>query len=352
MDNQSPQQQMVSDTIAQAATKGKFLDFRNNLALAIPEDYAMIHGAGGRKHGMKSTIKLLITDYSAGRGNSKVVQANVSPELISYLLEVCKMNVTAGTSPAPKTQTCADAVHALLGGTEIPLPPGQGEPGAKYVAAPVDALMALPGMEGFAGDNRQAMDVYKRLQTASLGLPPDANTGAQYVAVPIGGLEALLAAVDIKPQQPTMAGGTNYTYRQERVNVYKKAGDGMVPVSVLTITREGTRKNGEISRLPWTVKIQNFVARPVQQPNQTTSYNYASRQQQVEAFVSLSDYDMYRCLYRVSRFVEIWEMTYGPGLICEGLRRKEAQRQANQQGGGQSYPPQDGGYYDDYYPED
>ena len=45
---------------------------------------------------------------------------------------------------------------------------------------------------------------------------------------------------------------------------------------------------------------------------------------------SLSDYDMYRCMYRVERFIELWEIVNGIPLIRQGIAAKEAAYQARQ----------------------
>lgn len=311
----------VNDTIAQAATRGKFLDFRNNLVAANPEDYAMLHGIGGAKHSARSTIKLLITDYSAGKAGSVSVQANVAPELIPLLLDVCRQNVVMGnadSTPTPASPAVA-AVKRLLNGTTMPWG------GRTVLAAPVPELQALAKMD--LGE--EAFRLYKRLQETAVALPPDARSGTPFAGVDPDTMSGLLRAVTPStPAQPSV-GGRNYSYRQERVNVYRNAG-GFVPVSTLTITREGLRKTGEVSRLPWTVKIQTFSARPSPQRNGTTAYVSSTKKDIKEAFVSLSDADMYRCLYRVCRFIEVWEMTVGPRLISEGLSRKAAQRAAEE----------------------
>lgn len=354
MSYDSRQPPQLTDIIAKAATKGKFLDLRNNLVLADPNEYAMLHGIGGAKHAPKSTIRMVITDYSAGaKENSITVHANVTPELIPYLLEVCKKNVTASTPAKTQGGTNEESLTSIVStalamGTELP-PDGSG---VSRLAVPAATMRNIPSVKGF---NPQADAVFQRLRREATELPPDANTGAAYVSVSKAGLEELLRtqAVPTEPSGEASPGGVNYTYRQERVNVYRQE-NGLVPVSILTISREGTRKNGEVSRMPWTVKIQNFLARPVSQRGGTTSYNSQSKQKVTEAFVQLSDFDMFRCLYRASRFIEIWEVNYGTGLITEGLRRKDAQRAAGQQQGGMNagsgidMSPDDCSYYENY----
>lgn len=211
-----------SDIIVKAAAKGKFVDFRNALVPAFEQDYAMIHGCGGKKHASRSCIKLFLTDYSAGTGDRAItVSANVGPEFIPYAFAVCEKNV--------------------------------GE------------------------------------------LPQNAR---------------------------------DFSYRQERVNAYRKRQDGFVFVSVLSFNRQGIRpQSGEVSRLPWSINIENFWARPKPQKNGTTAYDATTIDDKKSGFILLSDADMFRCLVRCNRFIELWELACGMPIIKKGLADKEAERQ-------------------------
>ena len=79
----------IYGTIAKAASKGKFLDFRNALSLAYLEDYPNIQGIGGAEHAPASGIRLLIQDYS---GESKSTSAIIPCWQIDKILEVCRQN--------------------------------------------------------------------------------------------------------------------------------------------------------------------------------------------------------------------------------------------------------------------
>lgn len=71
---------MVNTIIAKTNGKDKVIDFRDCLNLANKDDYAMMHGIGGKEHARTSVIKLTICDYTAGKGElSKTVSANISP---------------------------------------------------------------------------------------------------------------------------------------------------------------------------------------------------------------------------------------------------------------------------------
>lgn len=129
---------------------------------------------------------------------------------------------------------------------------------------------------------------------------------------------------EIPPQEKL-----NFSYKQERVNVYKKLDGGFVPVSTLVVQRQGVRKTGEVSQLPWSVQITNFEAKPNPQKNGTTSYVSSTARNKKEAFILMSDGDMFRCLYRVTRFLEMWELGCSLPIIRRAIAEKDAERAAN-----------------------
>lgn len=97
---------MISTIIAKANARSKVIDFRDGLVPALMEDYAMIHGTGGKDHAPASVIKVTVCDYTAGTGDkSTTVTANISPDLCERLFEVCRQNV--GTYVIDKQIPCA-----------------------------------------------------------------------------------------------------------------------------------------------------------------------------------------------------------------------------------------------------
>ena len=266
------QQPRSSDVIAKAAVRGKFLDFRNNLVHANVADYAMLHGIGGSKYAAKSTIKMMMTDYT-DRNNVVVVAANIPPELPYEMMEVCMKNVGI---PTLDVQALANCISMM------------------------------------ARENK---------------LPPSDN-GMEYLAIPSAAIQQLQGLIQGKNGAPASA-GIDYNYRQERVNVYYQQ-DGLVPVSSLQISRSGLRGT-EISRLPWSVKISNFYARPNPQQNGTTAYMSSTIQGKKEAFINLSDADMFRCMKRVTRFLEVWESAVCEQIVQQGLTERDRERAAARQ---------------------
>lgn len=307
-----------SSIIAKAAAKNKFLDFRNNLVPAWTSDYAMVHGIGGGKHAARSTIKLYITDYSAGAGNSTVVSANVGPDFIAYLAVVCEKNAGIADRPngdRPGQGSVGSVIAQIRAGTLLPAGAGPNCSSTPVLAVPAELVKRL-------SQECPPELAMLFLQLQPFALPSD-GSGTDYVAVRQDVVELMAS---MAAQKKDVANGMDFFNRQERVNVYRKE-DGLVPVSVLTIARTGKRKDGSISRMPWSVKIQNFRARPIDQENGTTSYDPKSIQESAEAFVMLSDYDMFRCTYRVTRFIELWEMAVGLKPIKDALAVNAANRQ-------------------------
>ena len=72
--------------IAKTNGRNKVLDFRDGLVLAYPDDYAMIHGKGGKNHASTSVIKIAICDYSSGTGDkSTTLFANITPDVCEQI---------------------------------------------------------------------------------------------------------------------------------------------------------------------------------------------------------------------------------------------------------------------------
>lgn len=258
---QGQENEQVQDIICRAATKNKFLDFRNNLVPAFPKDYAMMHGIGGAKYARKSTIKLYLTDY--GVKPTVCVSSNISPELPYELLDVCLKN---RVTPTVDVAAISSTIARMR--SESQLPPSNGE---TYYAIPASALDYLGGLVKGTGDKPSA--------------------------------------------------GVDYSYKQERVNVYAEQG-GIAPVTSLVIERQGLR-NGSKSMMPWYIKISSFKAKVNVQRNGTTSYVGGSAFDVKDAFINLSDADMLKCMVRITHFIDIWEQMECSPIISEGMKMSE-----------------------------
>lgn len=86
---------MVSKTITKTNGKDKVIDFRDNLVVANTQDYANIHGVGGKAHAPNSTIRCTICDFTKGKGeNSVTVSANIAVDVINRLYCVAEKQIT------------------------------------------------------------------------------------------------------------------------------------------------------------------------------------------------------------------------------------------------------------------
>ena len=279
----------IYGTIAKAASKNKFLDFRNALTLAFLEDYANLQGIGGGKHAPTSGIKLLIQDNSSG---SQKAQAIVPCFLIDKILEVCRRNAADmeydGTTVAFQVDRIYKSFFELV----------------KGVKSACGRIIKQKGhangpLADFGNAAREAESVYTDFQ--------------KFPAMVYG-----------KPY-------ADFSYRQERVNPYSRSNDGYVRVSVVSIQRKQFNAKNEVMKSPWSVNISNFEAAPNEQKNGTTSYRSNTKRNEVNLFIQVSDDDMWRCCYAVSHFITAWEMAYGIPLIQSGVAAYEYQQNSYRQ---------------------
>lgn len=289
---------MVNTVITSANGKSQVIDFRDGLVPTLPMHYASIHQQGGKKHSdgqqtYPSVIKIYMCDFSRGTGeNSITVTTNIDPTLPYEWLEVCKRNVGSHLSLA------GDSVSAMK----------QNLVAAGNVAKSVHML--LNGLiSGVA-------DIIR-------GKEPREN--AIYL---IGSTmkTARTALVEQQAQQTekmlNVSNGLDYSYVQDKVNVYKQGTDGFAPVSRLTVTRQSFRPDGSTAMYPWVFKIINGEAMVSVKNTGATTFQANTMRKSKEAFIRLSDRDMFRMMVRVTHFIDAWEIAYGIPVICNGIQQK------------------------------
>ena len=253
----------TSTIIARADAKNKIIDLRDGLRVSDKHEYAMMHSLGG-KHGIKSTVKVTICDYTK-ESSSITVSANMGIDTVYTLCGVAKdRQIRRSNAESDTTKLTA-------------------------------ALIQLRGLYKLAANDT----LKERLSTI-----------AGHITDVLG----------------TSPGRPDYTYSQERVDVYHKDSAGNVPVSMLTINHTSIRKDGAVSRMPWYIKITNGVAPAINNPNGTTSYNGAKLQIDKEAYINLSDADMARVMTRCVRYVETWENAVCIPVIRNGLIALQKER--------------------------
>lgn len=277
----------ISPIITRADAKDKLIDFRDNLSKSGIGEYAMMHSIGGAKRSFKSTIKCSICDYSAGKGegNSTTVYANFDIDSIYYLYNYIKLLMGPSTATSQSdsmidTSKLNDAINRLI-------------------------------------------KVYNNLKVQNV-----VDSAMTDEIVNIGQTLRKFEAQVKSHSSAINPGEPDFSYSQERVDVYKvDTKTGIAPVTVVSVTRTGTRKNGEKSRMPWCFKISNGSAPTKRMPNGTTSYEGAKFKVEKACFINVSDKDMFRMMTRIVRYIEVWEDTVCIPIINQALIQKEQERQ-------------------------
>lgn len=294
---------MVSAIIAKANGRNKVVDFRDGLVPALVEDYAMMHGAGGKGHAPASVIKVTICDFSAGTGDkSTTVSANISPDLCEQLLEVCRQNM--GT---------------YVVDNQFPVFAEQRATNIKLRKAADMGFSILQNVVTFLGRFTGA---------AEKGEMPTSDKSALMLEKLLGKTMDRAMATEPPQTQPaclTMARHMDYSYSQDRVHNY--AGSDFAPVQRLTISHATYRRDGALSNYPWTIKIVNGRAKVRVQSTGATTFDASTLTDIKEAYIQVSDTDMFHMMNRVTHYIVAWESLVTVPVIEQGLAQKEIERQ-------------------------
>lgn len=273
---------MVDRMICKTNGRNKVVDFRDNLIPSGVDDYAMLHGAGGKNHAIKSTIKMTICDFSkgTGEGNSITASANLSPDKIATLYLVAEAAMRP-VSPQQITITEAGAKELAE---------------AKEAAASLYRMMKKDDAD-IAGCRDILAKAGAKIGSAMTGISRNENKG-----------------------------GPSYTYTQDRVNIHAKKPDGTAPVNKLFIERAGVRKDGALATYPWLLKIVNGIAMPKESATGSCTYDPSTFRVEREAFIQVSDADMFRMLERCQAFIRVWENATCIPQVLQGLQAVETER--------------------------
>jgi len=279
---------IIDRVIAKANGNMKVIDFRDNLVPGGENAYAMLHGIGGAKHAAKSTIKVTICDYSRGKGNNSVtVSANLTPEVTNYLYEVSKQALMPSCGCVGST-IGTESVATLQS--------------AKTQLANVYRLVAS------TKENKDAFDVDSLLSQ-------------------LGTIGKGLAAVITDAKTESVSTGPKLDYSQDRVNPYSVDANGTAPVARMLIARNGVRQDGSISRYPWMIRITNGNARLIKKENGSCTFDGKTFQKTNEAFINVSDMDMFSMLTKCQHFIAVWENALCLNQVLTGVKAVQAERE-------------------------
>lgn len=266
--------------ICKIGGKNKFLSLHNELNLASrpgshEDDYASLHGTGGKKHAVRSRIEARMCDYSGGTGEGKSVNVryNLEPYYLLYLLEIVKaaMNGNLGQPQLmQKASICAQADGILCGWIKAQYQPSYND------------LVGLHKM--LAGNENAEAAVWSDFKEKNNPYP----SACKY-------LDA--------------GNGKKVEYTQ---------------VSTFQIQYNPTRN------YQWTITISNFWAPISRQSKGTASHNSKAAIETKKVSIMATTEDMYLKLTQAEHFINQWERRAYPMLNAMCVKKEqeaEARRQ-------------------------
>jgi hypothetical protein len=100
---------------------------------------------------------------------------------------------------------------------------------------------------------------------------------------------------------------------------------GYCPMTKLWINRNEVTADGEPLNRPWKVDIENGKGRKAQGKNGGAYCMSGSYVQEKKVFLNFTDYEFYKLLCAVERYIHLWEITHGTKLVKEGRIARETQ---------------------------
>lgn len=305
----------ISKKIYKINGKDKVIDFTSKLSVAKVDDFANVHGCGGKNHSPNSTVALTLCDYTKGTGeNSVTVGFNLDVEFMEVLYEAA-MNARLGQLAGSKDTIVQNAALLLNDLTRweaaIKLNPIVGVPADDMTTVGTALATAVTGNNPAELSNTGNMVLNElrrwtatQKRTLLCGIPVTEIAAAK---------NALSAAL-------TSFGAPYFEYSAEKNNPHVKNNQGYVPVSKVYISYTPTRKDGSVSRYPWFVQIENFDAPLNTKQNGATAHNAAQAVNKRSASINLSADDFACAMVAVRRYVRLWEMAAALPVIRTGLK--------------------------------
>lgn len=266
----------ISGKITKLSSKNKAMDFTDRLVKANEDDYANVHGCGGKNHAPNSGISVNLCDYSKGTGSASVT--------VSYMLDVRQIDRLRNAVAAADTGTLGLAQQ-------------------------------LKGIKDFATANGMVIGWLQ--------------SGHQPTYQELTGLQQILGN-GLTAQDPE---GKNdapvWTYESQKNNPYRTTrqnGKEYAPVSALTVQYNPSR------RYAWSIKVSNFMAPLIRQENGASSHNAKEAIDKKEVIFPLTTEAFACALADVAHYIDLWEFRMYPTInakCTERERRMEAKRQQN-----------------------
>ena len=100
---------------------------------------------------------------------------------------------------------------------------------------------------------------------------------------------------------------------------------GFCPMTKLWITRSETTADGEILNRPWKVDIENGRGRKANGKNGGSYCQSGSYALEKKVFLNFTDYEFFKLMCAVERYINIWEIAHGAKLVKDGRSARDAQ---------------------------
>ena len=105
------------------------------------------------------------------------------------------------------------------------------------------------------------------------------------------------------------------------------------PMTKLWITRSDTTASGETLNRPWKVDIENGKGRKAHAQNGGAYCQSGSYALEKKVFLNFTDYEFFKLMCAVERYISVWEMVHGCKLLKEGRSARDNQFSAENPNG-------------------
>ena len=100
---------------------------------------------------------------------------------------------------------------------------------------------------------------------------------------------------------------------------------GFCPVTKLWVSRNVNAADGETLSRPWKVDVENGKGRKAHAKNGGAFCQSGSYALEKKVSLNFTDYEFFKLMCAVERYIHLWEMVHGAKLIKEGRTARETQ---------------------------
>jgi len=144
------------------------------------------------------------------------------------------------------------------------------------------------------------------------------------------GEPSVRAKVNIAPEEAVyiaeMVKAGVKDFKFEAVKIFGNPDNqGFCPMTKLWITRSETTADGETLNRPWKVDIENGKGRKAQGKNGGAYCQSGSYILEKKVFLNFTDYEFFKLMRAVERFINLWEIANGAKQIKTGREERDKQ---------------------------